>query len=84
VTERSNRADVRNPLVGLPSAAAMTALPIEARAAMRALLKDISADCRTRANECWRKHKAPMAAYWKANAVYARHMAMLLRTEVRP
>lgn len=76
---RSNQPDVRNPLVGLPSAQAMQNLPPEARAATRQLLKEISADCRQRANECWRKHKAPMAAYWKANAVYARHMALLLR-----
>jgi TRAP-type C4-dicarboxylate transport system substrate-binding protein len=79
MTARSNQVDVRNPLVALPSAAAMQNLPPEAKAALRQLLKELGADCRERANESWRKHKAPMAAYWKANAVYARHIALLLR-----
>lgn len=76
---RSGRADVRNPLVILPAAQAMRTLPPEARAALRALLRDLSSDARSRAQVSWRKHKAPMAAYWKAVAVYARHAAGLLR-----
>ena len=79
MTPRSNQADVRNPLVALPSAQAMAALPPEAKAALRQMLKELGADCRQRANEAWRRHKAPMAAYWKANAVYCRHMAVLLK-----
>lgn len=78
---RSNRPDVRNPLVALPAAAKLAQLPLEQRQAMRQLLREISRDCRDRAAECWRKHKAPMAAYWKANAVYARHMAVLLNAQ---
>lgn len=77
--QRSNRPDVRNPLLQLPAAAQIRALPLEARQALEQLLREISADSRERATECWRKHKAPMAAYWKANAVYARHMAILCR-----
>ena len=61
----------------LPAAAQIQALPPEARAALRALLKDLQVDCRARAEECWRKHKAPMAAYWKATAVYANHTSRL-------
>lgn len=76
---RSNQPDVRNPLLALPSAAAMLTLPPEAKAALKALLIDIRNDCRVRAEECWRKHKAPMAAYWKANGVYANHMQRLLK-----
>lgn len=74
---RSSRADVRNPLMQLPSAAAIRRLPAEARAALRLLLLDMSQDARARAEHCWRRHKAPMAAYWKAVAVYAKHAARL-------
>lgn len=54
-------------------------LPPEARAALRALLLEIRADARQRAEKCWKKHKAPMAAYWKALSVYAGHTARLCK-----
>lgn len=76
---RSARPDVRNPLMGLPSAIAIQALPAEARAALRAVLLDIRKDAQVRAEKCWRTHKAPMAAYWKAVAVYAGHTSRLCR-----
>lgn len=76
---RSNRPDVRNPLVGLPSVAAIKALPDATRAALRALLLDIRKDAQARAETCWKRHKAPMAAYWKAVAVYAGHAARIAR-----
>lgn len=79
MSARSNRIDVRNPLLQLPSAKLIAALPAPARDALRALLKDISADARVRAETCWRKHKAPMAAYWKAVAVYAGHAQRLAK-----
>lgn len=62
-----------------PAAQEMLNLPPDLKRINRDLYRQISADCRKRAEECWRKHKAPMAAYWKANAVYARHISMLLR-----
>ncbi len=77
--KRSDRPDVRNPLLALPAAQAMQNLPPEAKAALKALLIDIRNDCRVRAEECWRKHKAPMAAYWKAQGVYANHAQRLLK-----
>lgn len=76
---RSLRADVRNPLCGLPAAQQIAALPPESREALRMLLKQISADARVRAEKCWRTHKAPMAAYWKAVAVYANHASRIAR-----
>jgi hypothetical protein len=76
---RSNRPDVRNPLTGLPAAADIAALPPAARDALRRLLLEIRADARVRAEKCWRSHKAPMAAYWKAVSVYAGHAARLAR-----
>jgi len=68
---------IHNPLLALPAAGAIAALPPEARAALRAVLLDLRNDARARAEKCWRTHKAPMAAYWKAVAVYANHTARL-------
>jgi hypothetical protein len=79
VLTRSNRPETRNPLLALPSAARLADLPEDSRAALRALLLDIHSDAAERAQTCWRKHKAPMAVYWKAVAVYAGHTARLLR-----
>jgi hypothetical protein len=76
---RSLRTDVRNPVLALPAAAELRKLDPAARAALRAVLKDIATDARFRAEKCWRTHKAPMAAYWKAVAVYAGHTARALR-----
>lgn len=76
---RSNQAIVRNPLLGLPSALKIQALPRPAREAMRALLMDLKRDSAARAEKCWRTHKAPMAAYWKAVSVYAGHTARLCK-----
>lgn len=77
--DRSNSLLVRNPLMALPAAADLAALPPDARAAVRALFKQISADARVRAEKCWRTHKAPMAVYWKAVAVYANHASRLVK-----
>lgn len=79
MSERSNRPDVRNPVLALPAAARLRELDADSRAALRAVLLDLRADARERAETCWRRHKAPMTAYWKAVAVYAGHLARALR-----
>lgn len=76
---RSLRAVVRNPLLALPAAQRLAELPPEAQAALKDLLTEIRNDCRTRADEAWRRHKAPMACYWKAAGVYANHTSRLLK-----
>lgn len=76
---RSARAEVRNPLLALPSEQEIARLPADARGALRKLLLELRADARERAERCWRQNKAPMAAYWKAVAVYAGHTARLAR-----
>jgi hypothetical protein len=76
---RSLRADTRNPLLALPAAIEIQALPPAAAAALDSLLLELSEDARGRAEKCWRKHKAPMAVYWKAVAVYAGHARRLCR-----
>ncbi len=72
---RALRPEVRNPVLALPAVARLHALPPESRAALRAVLLDLSRDAGSRANHAWRTHKAPMALYWKTVAVYARHIA---------
>jgi len=80
---RSKRRDVRNPLLSLPGVQALLALPQEQREALRTLLKDIALDARSRAEKCWRTHKAPMAVYWKAISVHAGHIAKALRLHIK-
>ncbi len=76
---RSNNAEVRNPLLALPAMRSIRLLPPDVRACLAALLRDLAADANDRANAAWRRHKAPMAAYWKAVAVYARHTARAIQ-----
>lgn len=81
---RSARRDVRNPLLALPAARTLTALPASQRAALAAVLQELAADAGRRAQDSWRRHKAPMAVYWKACSVYARHIARVLRAGAAP
>jgi hypothetical protein len=75
--DRSLRAEVRNPVLGMRCAASLRALPPEAKAVLAEVLFEIASTSRVRADECWRKHKAPMA-YWKAVSVYSKHIARAL------
>lgn len=75
---RSNRIEVRNPILALPGAATVQAMPPDTRAILRRLFLDMRDDARVRAAECWRRHKAPMACYWKAVSVYSNHIARVL------
>lgn len=43
------------------------------------MLHDLSLDARGRAEESWRRNKAPMAVYWKAVSVYAGHLRRVVR-----
>lgn len=78
MAERSTRADVRNPLLSLPSFAALRELDPAVKQQVATALKALQADARERADKCWRTHKAPMAVYWKAVGVYAGHIARAL------
>jgi len=79
MADRSARREVRNPLLALPGVRVLADLSPDSREALCVALRSIQADARRRADECWRKHKAPMAAYWKAVAVYAGHLARVLK-----
>lgn len=79
MNQRSSKIDVRNPLLSLPAARAISALPPESRQALAGLLRELSVDAGERAEKSWRKSKGPMAAYWKAVSVYAKHAQRLCR-----
>lgn len=75
---RSRRAEVRNPVLGLPSARLLQTLPAETRLLLLILLRDLAADARARSRTSWDNRKAFVAAYWATVAVYAGHIARLL------
>lgn len=77
---RSLRREVRNPILALPAIRRLQMMPADTREALTALLGELSQDAAMKADHAWRRHKAPMAAYWKAVAVYARHTARALRS----
>ena len=59
---------------------ALRALPVEARQAIVGAMDDLARDAAARAQKSWIQNKGPMAAYWKAVSVYAKHF----RAAVRP
>lgn len=77
---RALRADVRNPVLRLPSMKALQALDQPSKDALAAVLADLRRDSAEQAEKCWRTHKPPMAAYWKAVSVYAGHISRAMRT----
>ena len=77
--ERSNKAEVRNPLLALVSAERLQGLPKESRDALRALLLELRASAHEKAEHSWRKRKGPLAVYWRCVAVYAGHISRLVR-----
>lgn len=72
--ERSNRREVRNPVLALPGLKSLIALPADQRDAICDLLTSLRDDARQRAQQSWVKNKGPMAAYWKATGAYVEHI----------
>lgn len=68
-----------NPVLQLESYAKLCALSLEQKAALAAVLYELGRDANLRAEGAWRSNKGPMAAYWKAVGVYARHIGRALR-----
>lgn len=56
-------------------------LPMEARSVLRSALMDLREDALARAEHCWKKHKAPMALYWKVVGVYSGHLARAIQLD---
>lgn len=76
---RSSKPETRNPMLKLAGLERLHALPADSKAALRDALLALRADAQVQATTCWKRHKAPMALYWKCVAVYAGHIARMLR-----
>jgi hypothetical protein len=72
---RSAKIEVRNPVLALPSARRILDLPPEIRRPLGILLRELAAEADAKAEETWRARKGIMAAYWRAVATYAKHLA---------
>jgi len=72
---RSNRPEVRNPVLGLPEAALLHQLAPEPRAALRAVLASVGKAASDMAQKSLKKKKAPMWYYWHVCSVYAKHLS---------
>ena len=57
----------------------LRALPDDSQWTLKVVLQSLRDDAKRRAEKSWRTHKAPMAVYWKAVAVYANHTQRILR-----
>lgn len=72
-----------NPLLNLPAGRALLRLAAPERMALAAVLRELRAQANDEAETAWRRRKAPMAAYWRAVATYARHTAHALTSPER-
>lgn len=75
---RGARREVRNPILLLPAAQGILALPIESRRPLGLLLRQLSVQAAEQAQGSWKSNKGIMAAYWKAVSVYAKHLAHVI------
>lgn len=71
-----------NPMLRLPAARKLLALPEPERRAVAAVFRELRAEANSEAELAWERRKGPMAAYWRAVSTYARHLAHAL--EQRP
>jgi hypothetical protein len=67
-----------NPLLKLPAGRALLKLPPADRARIEAVMRELRDQANAEAENAWRRRKGPMAAYWRAVATYARHIAHAL------
>jgi len=67
-----------NPLLKLPAGQALLALPAEDRKRIELVMRELRDQANTEAETAWKRRKGPMAAYWRAVATYARHLAHAL------
>lgn len=75
---RGARREVRNPVLLLPAAQGILALPIETRRPLGLLLRQLADQANSEAQRAWKSNKGIMAAYWKAVSVYAKHLARVI------
>jgi hypothetical protein len=77
--KREDRAEVRNPVLGLRAFRKFALLHPAALHALAELLHEIHVEAAVRAEHSWRTRKAPMAVYWRAVSVYAGHIRRAIR-----
>lgn len=70
-----------NPLLNLPAARDLLAMPAGDRRRISALMRELRQQANIEAEKAWKRRKGPMAAYWRAVATYARHTALVLSHE---
>ena len=73
-----------NPITGLPAAHDLAALlqdQPKLRDLLVQLLFQLGEQADGLAEHSWKQRKAPMAAYWRACAVYARHIARSMKQQ---
>jgi hypothetical protein len=75
---RSQRREVRNPVLRLAAAQGIVGLPIEQRRPLGILLRQLADQANEQAEISWAQKKGIMAAYWKAVSVYAKHLARVI------
>lgn len=75
---RGAKREVRNPVLMLPAARGILALPVEQRRPLGILLRELADQANDQAHTSWRSNKGIMAAYWKAVSVYAKHLARVI------
>ncbi|GIU74795.1 MAG: hypothetical protein KatS3mg004_1882 [Bryobacteraceae bacterium] len=68
-----------NPVLDLPECKELLGLPDASRIALARALCGLASAADTKADISWRRRKAPMAAYWRAVSIYARHIARALK-----
>ena len=73
-----------NPLLKLPAAQRLMALPPEQRKLIEELMRELRADADRLAEVSWKRRKGPIACYWRAVATYARHIAHALKASSVP
>lgn len=79
MSDRSQRREVRNPILSLPAVKRLNDLSPETRQIVADILTDLTLDARRRAQQSWLKNKGPMAAYWKAVGAYANHIKSAIK-----
>ena len=71
--------ETRNPMLALPGVQRLAELDPHQREILVQILSDIRHDARARAELSWKRHKGPMACYWRALSTYAGHLARAVR-----
>jgi uncharacterized membrane protein len=77
-TSRSSRREVRNPILALPAAQELLALPMEQRQILKRLLRQLKAQCREQEANAYARRKGPMVAYYMASGTVAGHIANVM------